>query len=359
MYEVFDWVAEYDFANTLAPASPSAGQPEATVPGLTELSIAWTQLPWIGNWKVGNQREPMGMEHLTSDTFLPFLERSYLRDAIWGPFDNGYTPGMSIYNTYDDKNGTWAIGGFANTSDSFGYGIGDEAALTGRLTWLPYYDEPTDGAYLWHVGISGSTREPDNGQVRLRVRGDIRSGPPGPLNPIYGDTGTLDASWQNIIGAETAINIGSFTFQAEYVGTWVEDAVSVSPVLTPRGTPLFQGGYVEVLYFLTGEHMLYNRNTGVFERVVPYENVFCVADACGNHCHGWGAWQIGLRYNAVDLNDNGINGGDLQSFTFGVNWYWNPNAKVQFNYDLTNRSQVKTVPSGDINAFGLRFAYDF
>src|SRR5262249_36527808 len=81
MYEVFDIVAEYDFANTLAPASPSVGQPEATVPGLTELSITWTQLPIIGNWKIGNQREPMGMEHLTPDTFLPFLERSYLRDA--------------------------------------------------------------------------------------------------------------------------------------------------------------------------------------------------------------------------------------------------------------------------------------
>ena len=96
MYEVFDWVAEYDFANTLAAAAPSTGQPVATVPGLTELSITWTQLPFIGNFRVGNQREPMGMEHLISDVNLPFLERSYLRDAIWGPFNNGYTPGMAV-----------------------------------------------------------------------------------------------------------------------------------------------------------------------------------------------------------------------------------------------------------------------
>ena len=31
------------------------------------------------------------------------------------------------------------------------------------------------------------------------------------------------------------------------------------------------------------------------------------------------------RYNAIDLNDNGINGGELNSFTFGVNWFWTAN----------------------------------
>ena len=52
-----------------------------------------------------------------------------------------------------------------------------------------------------------------------------------------------------------------------------------------------------------------------------------------------GRWQIGARYNAIDLNDNGINGGILNSFTFGVNWFWTPNVKVQFNYDLTHAAK--------------------
>jgi phosphate-selective porin OprO and OprP len=359
MYEVFDWVAEYDFANTLATAAPTTGQPVATVPGLTELSLTWTQIPVIGNFRVGNQREPMGMEHLTSDVNLPFLERSYLRDTIWGPFNNGYTPGATVFNWLEDQRGTWAVGLYSNQADSFGFGLGDAVAVTGRLTWLPYYDEPTNGAYLWHVGISGSTRNPLNGQVRFRTRGDIRSGPPGVLNPIYADTGTMDASWQNIAGAETAIVAGPLTIQAEYVGTWVEDAFQpITPVPVSRGTPFFQGGYVQALWYLTGEHDVYNRHTAVFENVVPYENAFCVR-GCNGECKGWGAWQIGARYNAVDLNDNGINGGVLQSFTFGVNWYWTPQAKVQFNYDLTARSQVKTVAPGDINAWGIRFAYFF
>ena len=359
MYEVFDWVAEYDFANTLAPAAATTGQPVATVPGLTELSLTWTQLPFLGNFKVGNQREPMGMEHLISDTNLPFLERSYLRDAIWGPFNNGYTPGMEFFNWREDQAGTWAVGVFSNQADSFGYGIGDEIAVTGRLTWLPYYDEASGGAYLWHVGVSGSTREPDNGQVRVRTRGDIRSGPPGVLNPIYADTGTIASNTQNITGAETAVVWGPLTVQAEYVGTWVEDAFEpITPVPVSRGTPFFQGGYVQALWFLTGEHDVYNRHTGTFEGPVPYENAYCMCGPNGE-CKGWGAWQIGARYNAIDLNDNGINGGVLNSFTFGVNWFWTPNAKVQFNYDLTHRSEVKTVEPGFINAWGLRFAYFF
>jgi phosphate-selective porin OprO/OprP len=179
------------------------------------------------------------------------------------------------------------------------------------------------------------------------------------LNPLYADSGTLGASDQNIVSAETALVWGSFSLVGEYVGTWVQDAVQpITPVPVNHGTPYFQGGYVEVGYFLTGEHEVYDRHRAVFDRVIPYENAFCVR-SCNGECKGWGAWQVCARYNALDLNDNGINGGQLDSFTFGVNWWWNANARVQMNYDFTRRSQVKTVAAGDINALGLRFNWDF
>ncbi|HEX4413798.1 MAG TPA: porin [Lacipirellulaceae bacterium] len=358
MYETFDWVAEYDFANTLTPAAANAGQPVATTPGLTELTITWTHLPIVGNFRAGNQREPMGMEHLTSDLYLDFIERSYLRDGLWGPYNNGYTPGMTFFDWTECEDATWAVGLYANQADSFGYAIGDEVATTGRLTYLPYYDEPSDGRYLWHIGASGSVRNPDQGQVRVRTRGDIRSGPPGVLNPIYADTGTFNASQQDIAGVETAVVWGSLTLEAEYDGTWVQDATSTGANPVDFGTPFYHGGYVSLLYFLTGEHSVYNRHSGTFEGVTPNENAFCTS-SCNGANAGSGAWQLAFRYNTIDLNDNGINGGILDSFTAGVNWYWTSNAKVQFNYDLTRRSEVKTVDAGDINSFGVRFAYYF
>jgi phosphate-selective porin len=87
-----------------------------------------------------------------------------------------------------------------------------------------------------------------------------------------------------------------------------------------------------------------------------------------------GAWQVGLRYNYLCLNDSGVNGGILNGMTLGLNWMLNPNARVYFNYDLTHRDFVSTpwgksngvvVPStsyngsGFISGFGTRLAFDF
>ncbi|MCC7085310.1 MAG: hypothetical protein IT427_09915 [Pirellulales bacterium] len=361
MYENFEWVVEYDFVTTLAPASPTVGAPAVAVPAIADAYLAWTDLPGVGTFRAGNLKEPIGMEHVQSSRWLDFIERSYLQDTIFGPFNNGFNPGMLFFNDWGDERGTWWIGAFSNNSNPFGYGIGDDWAVTGRVTWLPYFDEPSDGRYLWHLGMSASVRHPDEGEVRLRARGDIRSGPPGVLNPIYADTGTMEASQQELLAFENAAVWGPWTLQAEYVGTWIESAVK--PIAPPaarvlHGTPFYHGGYVQLLYFLTGEHRAYNHHYAVFDRVVPYTNLFFV-DGAGGHCYGWGAWQIGARYNAIDLNDNGIDGGVLQSGTFTVNWWLNPNSHVQFNYDLTHRNQVKETPAGFINSFGVRFAYDF
>ncbi len=42
--------------------------------------------------------------------------------------------------------------------------------MSARLTWLPYYDEPSNGRYLIHMGASVlSTYDSDN-SVRFRAR---------------------------------------------------------------------------------------------------------------------------------------------------------------------------------------------
>ena len=75
------------------------------------------------------------------------------------------------------------------------------------------------------------------------------------------------------------------------------------------------------------------------------------------------AWQVGVRYNHLGLNDEGLNGGILDNLTAGLNWYWNPNMKWQFNYSATDRkvADVASVAagSGTIHGFGTRLAFDF
>jgi phosphate-selective porin OprO/OprP len=359
MYETFEYLLQFDLNNFVTSPNANVQNPASPNPAYNEIYITWTQLPIVGNFRVGNFKEPIGFEHIESDTFLPFMERSYLQDFVFGPFNGGYTPGLDFFNWTKDQNATWAIGLFGNNDDNFGYSLGNDYALTGRATWLPYYDEPSDGRYLLHFGVAGSTRGADENLVRLRVRGDIRSGPPGILNPIYADTGNLGATIQNIAAFEMAAVMGSFSVVGEYVGTSIENATQlVNNVPVSRGTPWFQGGYIQCGYFLTGEHEVYNRQRGTFDRVTPYENAFCTR-SCAGECKGWGAWQVVARYNSLNLNDNGINGGSLDSFTFGVNWFWNANARMQLNYDFTSRGPVKQVAAGDINSLGIRFGYDF
>jgi phosphate-selective porin OprO/OprP len=94
-------------------------------------------------------------------------------------------------------------------------------------------------------------------------------------------------------------------------------------------------------------------------RVTPYRNFFWVpGHGCPNPFSG-GAWQVGVRYSYIDLNNGNVNGGQVQDVTFGLNWYLNPNFKVQWNYDWAYRSIPNGTSSGPFQQFGMRFALDF
>jgi len=367
MYDQHEWAAEFDFVNSLRIANQPTrrGRFDESVVAPTDLWWTVKKLPILGNVRIGNQKEPIGFEHLVSSRFLPFMERSYNQDAFYGGLFNGFLPGVSAFNNYgDDQIGLWHIGIYKPTDNTFASSTGTgDYSVTGRLTRLLWY--ANDGEGLLHIG--GSLRqatgirvsgEPGRFQV-FRTRDAIRTGLAGgwPIPAaivLEGD----DMQWAN---AELAMVHGPWTLQSEYLVSGYQDARRTlnDPVV---GNVTYHGGYIQLLYFLTGEHDNYNKQTGVFERVTPHENFFAVADGCGRRSWGLGAWQTGLRYNYLDLNDEGLNGGQLYNLTYGLNWFWNPNAKWQFNYMYTYRD-VSEVGEGNgsgwINGYGMRFAFDF
>jgi phosphate-selective porin OprO/OprP len=324
------------------------------IPAVTDLWLNFGHLPVVGNFKIGSFKPFIGLEHLTSSRYLDFLERSFNQDAFWGPFNNGFAPGFGVFDTALEERATWGVGAFATADNIFGYGTGHEYEYVGRVTLLPYYEQ--EGRYLVHLGLAGAIISPDGQNVRIRARDNIRSGPPGPLNPVLADTKTGNADEQNLAAAEFLTIWGPFEMQAEYCASFFQSAVFGG---LPRGTVFSQGGYVQALYFLTGENRPYDVKKGAPDRIIPNENFFRVRGADGCAIHNWGAWQLAARYDALDLNDSGVNGGILNAGTFGVNWFLNPNAKLQFNYNFTHRSAVGTVASGTINGFGMRMAMDF
>jgi phosphate-selective porin OprO/OprP len=140
-----------------------------------------------------------------------------------------------------------------------------------------------------------------------------------------------------VFGAEAALVYGPFSLQGEYMYSGVD---------TPGGEdPSFQGAYVYASYFLTGEHRAYKTSAAAFDRVKPKKNF---------GAGGPGAWEVGLRYSYLGLNDGEIEGGELSDFTVGLNWYLNPNTRFMLNYVHADLDGV-----GNADGFQMRGQIDF
>jgi phosphate-selective porin OprO and OprP len=353
-YKHFDYLVNYEFANGVGPIGSTGAVTTANVvftPGLLDAWVTVKDVPFLGNVRIGNQKEWFSLEHLNSARFLEFIERSYLFDFSQPTaFNNGRTPGVSTFRTWMEDRVFTALGVYKNQSDPYAFGVGDgEYAITGRVAALPIYD--ADAHKLWHIGGAFSHRDPANDQVRVRIRNAAR-GSPGPLLNLIADSGALDVNSQDLFNLETAAVNGPFTLQAEYTANVLNGARPLGSVL-PRETLMFHGGYVETLLFLTGESRSWNPKTATFNRVIPKRHLMS-SDG------GFGAIEVGVRYSHLNLSDENIRGGRLNAVTLGLNWYWNPNMKWQFNYDYAYRDRAENpLAHGSIHSFVSRLALDF
>ncbi len=367
LYEVHEYAAEFDFVNSARirnqPGTTNFFDETLTSP--TDLWWTIKELPIVGNLRIGNQKEQIGFEHIVSSRYLPFMERSFNQDAFYGGLFNGFQQGASIFDTYGNDVGVWNLGIYKPTNNVFSNSTGDgDYSITGRVTNLLAYEN--EGRQLLHVGLSGrqSSAVSQAGvpgrfqtfRARDAIRTGLSAGWPTPAGiTVAGDD-------QRTANGELVAVLGSMTFQSEYLINSLQDASAT--LGGPTTNLVYHGGYVQVLCFLTGEHDNYNKKTGAFERVRPHTHFFKPNKCDGGIC-GMGAWQVGLRYNHLDLNDQGINGGILDNWTAGVNWFWNPNTKWQFNYTATDRDVAAvanpaiSAGSGRIHGFGTRLAFDF
>ena len=106
-----------------------------------------------------------------------------------------------------------------------------------------------------------------------------------------------------------------------------------------------------IAWFITGEVRKFSGKTVAWGRTKPKAN-FWTGEG------GKGAWEIAFRYSTIDLTDAGVVGGEQDTMTFGVNWYWNPNVRMVFNYiyaDITDGVEG----SGKLNIVAIRWQFDF
>ncbi len=291
---------------------------------LKDVFIGLKALPGIGNLKAGHYKEPYSLEELTSSNYHTFIERSLTN--VFSPSRN---TGLTVYNSQFDQRLTWAAGVFRDT-DNGGTNLGNGVGSTFRLTGLPVVTEQKDS--LLHLGISYSLRRPSDGALRWRQRPELH------LTDRYVDTRSFPADRVQLLAVEGAVVSGPFSVQSEYTHSAARSQIA--------GDPVFGGFYVYASVFLTGESRNYKASSASFDRVRPKQNF-----APGE---GPGAWEMALRYSTLDLTDSAIRGGRLSNVTAAVNWYWNPVARVMFNYVLGDLHEV-----GDTHALVTRLQLNF
>ena len=306
----------------------------------------------LGHLRIGRFRQPFGMTAMTGIRELPFLERP-LPFALM-PFRQ---TGIMAYNTDFDEHMTWAVSGYRYLSDNFGnvYGDNGGSGTAVRTTFLPYYFN--DGQELIHIGFDYSFNDPAREIVQYQFQPEFFLGQNPNLGPAgldylpivnlppFVNTGPMPTETTNLFNIEAAGAFGRLYLQSEM--TWaVVDRYNGSQ-------ETFPGAYAEARYVLTGEKLPYNKQQGVFGRIVPDDPFrFCAG--------GLGAWEIAGRWSWIDLNAPNLTGPgrELTDLTFGVNWYVNKFTKFQFNY-IHAMLDDPTLGESDANIFATRAQLDF
>ncbi len=334
----------YDFRlqMTLEPETVGESPPgTVTSPDVKDAYFSINELPWLGRMRIGNFFVPFGLEQVTNDTHNVFMERSI---PTQGVFTADREVGVAFYNCSADQRVTWTTGAFFDSiSEGLKERIDDRQGyrLSGRATWLPYYDEPSNGRYLVHTGAGILHTDDQDDRVRFRARPQIHEG------PRLIDSGVLKASSYTTGNLEMAVVWGPFSFQSEAylsnVNMLAGDAQQVS------------GAYAHVSYFLTGENRIFERfgqHGAQFGRNVPYTNVFATSGG-----HGLGAWEAKARWS--NLNLSGVNHGEYNDLTVGCNWYWSDRVRVMLDWIHPVTSGQTTFGNTNSDLLATRFDFNW
>ena len=280
---------------------------------ITDFYLQYTKIPktvlTVGQFKV-----PYGLEANNSDNYNTFLERGMFTNAFGNAGAERRIGVSAAYAPKENINIAVALSG-DNESISRGSGAapGESWGVNARATWEPVFDT----GKIIHLGISGYYRErlksgdtPD--AVRLNDRPNIRID-----GGNIADSGVItNVDSMHYAGAEAAGVFGPLTVAGEAGRLWLDRFGA--------DNEHFTGYYGYAAYMLTGETRPFKG--GNFDRIRPFKDV-------GNG--GIGAFEVALRYDHLDLSNTPVParaGNEASSVTAGLNWYFNPYAKLMFNW---------------------------
>jgi phosphate-selective porin OprO/OprP len=288
--------------------------------------------------KFGNFKQPLGMEELTSSRLLVFPERALpmlafetdrqfgLEYSKWGnmgklPFNlrtSIFTQTLANESKDDFEKEVHETGGGA----------------AARLVIAPHLNEDL----LFHAGAAAVYELPHDESEKLEYKSEAET-KNGDLE--WFDTGKINESDHSLkIGLEGALQYKNFHLQGEYITTTVTRLES-----SDEKDASFIGGYAFLSWLISGEKRPWEIKEGEFGQVIPQNKK-------------WGAWELAARYSHLNLTDveAEIWGGAGNIYTFGFNWYANPNVKIMAHFSMVDLDG-NADPDGDY--YYDKDGYDF
>jgi len=269
--------------------------------------------------QLGQFKQPGAtLEELSSTKNNDFISKSSITNSLGTPRRVGLQ-----YNIGDVN---WGV-----TASWFGRELTRNREHGGGYSARGYWAPINSAGSILHLGLSYTDKDTDGDVIRLRAR------PMADMVPTrFVDTGSsgLRASDRNsVLGFEGMWVTGPFKLQGEYMKTDVKRYGNFDDFSG-------DGYYVSGLWNITGETWGYKG--GVPTTPLPDDPTK-------------GLWQLGLRYDTIDLTDGVVVGGEMDSITAGVNWYWRSNFKFMLNYVAVK--QEKGALNDDPNILEARMQF--
>ena len=268
---------------------------------LEDATLSWTPEGSPISFKAGHFKTQNSLQEANSSLDEDLIERAAFTDA----FELDRRVGFEISTKSD--NYLLQLGAFGENLEAIENNDGNEGfAFAGRGVY-----KLDVGEGLIHTGVSFRHREQnDADDLRYRQR------------PFVEQTGRIISTGRiadsdTFYGGELGALFGSAWGIAEYA---VVNANCVENSTVCTDDPTFNAWSIGGGYVFGGKR---NYSVGKFKRVTVDNPVTK---------GGWGALSINARYDTLDLTDEGIEGGDLDTFAVGVNWWLHKQTRIQLNY---------------------------
>jgi phosphate-selective porin OprO/OprP len=261
-------------------------------------------LPAALTLSVGKQKEPISHERLVTLPSMSMQERAAVSDALLTSRNHG----LVLSGALQSARITWAVGGFNDWIDSDESFSNTSTEFTGRVTWVPAMSH--DRSNVLHVGLglrTSDAKEP----IRARARPELNQA------PDFVDTGEFSADRVTTFNPEVYWRYGPYFVGFEYVGS-----VHAAPA---SSDPYLHGYHFTASWALSGEMRNYRDRTGTFDPLRVARPV---------NQGGWGTVEAAVRYSRIDLTSGAIDGGEMDIYSLGLDWWLTQSVQFGGNYRL-------------------------